>query len=92
MQDIVPDIADCVDEWADVLELDTALDGKLSVELTLSTEGLEDVALVDVDNIPVELLTCFGGVMYTAEWPLPDEEPLVLRYPFRVIDDGGEIP
>jgi hypothetical protein len=71
MAGVTPAITACVEEWQAVLAEE--LEGRLVLELTLGPEGVLDAELVDVDGVPEPMLGCFGGVVYEAQWPLPDE-------------------
>lgn len=86
VRDGMPAVQACVEGWMDTLELDEALAGRLSIEVTLTPDGVEDAAVVDVEGMPAPLLSCFGGVVYEIEWPRP-EEATTISMPFVVTDD-----
>ena len=79
MSEVTPDITDCVTDWQEVLDVE--LNGRLTMELTLGPGGVIDAALVDVDGVSEPMLGCFGGVVYEAEWPLP-EQVTDMAWPF----------
>ncbi len=87
MAEVSPDITDCVEEWQSVM--DAELEGRLVLEMTLGPEGVIDAALVDVDGVPEPMLGCFGGIIYEAQWPLP-EEVTDVAWPFQVVLEAEE--
>ena len=87
MNAVTPDITDCVQEWKELV--DQELEGRLVLEMTLGPEGVSDAALVDVDEVPEAMLSCFGVVVYGAQWPLP-EEATDVAWPFSLNLDDEE--
>jgi hypothetical protein len=81
MNTVTPGITDCAQDWKALVEQE--LEGRMVLEMTLGPEGVSDAALVDVDEVPEAMLSCFGVVVYEAEWPLP-EEATDVAWPFSL--------
>ena len=83
MESLRPAIEGCIAAWSHAGEV---LDGRLVLEFVLTDAGVEVAAVVDVDNLPELVGTCFATAVWDAEWPRPAERTTV-RYPFEVTPD-----
>lgn len=80
---VLPAIRACVGEWEGAGEV---LDGALVVEFVLGPKGVEEAAVVDVDNLPPLVGTCFASAVWAADWPAAADRTTV-RYPFELTPD-----
>jgi len=79
------DIAACLDEWGPQIE---GFDGRVVLQADFSPEGLQDVRIADLDNVPLQLLGCFSTPVWEATWPQPDGA-VTISYPFLVEVPGA---
>jgi hypothetical protein len=80
---VLPSIRACVSEWEGAGEV---LDGQVVVEFVLGPKGVEEASIVDVDNVPPLIGTCFASAVWAADWPAAADRTTV-RYPFELTPD-----
>lgn len=79
IQEVVPGIQECMDAWWAV---DPQLEGRVVMDFTLTPEGLGEVAVLEHDQVPFGVQTCFASAIYEADWPRPEVGELQVTYPF----------
>lgn len=79
MLDVTPGIRECMQGWWD---LDPELEGRVVMDFTLTPEGLGEVLVLEHDDVPFGVQTCFATAIYEADWPTPAEGELQVTYPF----------
>ena len=82
------DIADCLSEWGPQID---GFTGRVVLQADFEPEGLQDVRIADLDNVPLQLLGCFSTPVWEATWPQPDGA-VTISYPFTVEVDGALEP
>jgi len=85
---VLPDMVTCLNAWG---AADVTFTGDVALGFDVGPEGLTEVWVEDVDNVPAGPLTCLSGAIWEADWP-PFQHDTTVRYPFQVeltADDDG---
>lgn len=79
------DITACLQDWGDA---DVLFTGRVTMGFALGPEGLGEVWIDDLEDVPAGPLTCLSSAIWEAPWPAFQDETTV-RYPFEleVADD-----
>jgi hypothetical protein len=85
IKDILPDMVTCLNAWG---AADMTFSGSVALGFDIGPDGLSEVWVDDVDNVPAGPLSCLSGAVWDADWP-PFQEDTIAIYPFQVeITDG----
>jgi hypothetical protein len=80
IRDILPEMTRCLNAWG---QADVTFDGSVVLGFELGTEGLTEVWIEEVENVPGGPLTCLSATIWEAPWPAFAERTTV-NYPFIV--------
>ncbi|MCB9791266.1 MAG: AgmX/PglI C-terminal domain-containing protein [Alphaproteobacteria bacterium] len=86
MMAVTPEIQACMEDW---WALEPELEGRLVMDFTLTPEGLGEVLVLEHDDVPFGVRTCFASAIYEADWPRPPEGELEVTYPFVFTPDDA---
>lgn len=80
VKDLLPDMVACLNAWG---AADVTFTGSVALGFDIGPEGLSEVWVEDVEDIPDGPLTCLSGAIWDAAWP-PFADDTTVTYPFQV--------